>query len=103
MSVEAQEVLVRKENWVLLVALGIKERMALQALKETQDRLGLLVPKVNRVFKDSQVFQDHQVLLVRPANLAEKVFLDSKEKKVMTVPQVPRVHLGHLAHLDLQG
>lgn len=100
---EAQEAVVRKENQVLLVTLGIKDKLAHRALKETRDQQGLLVPKGIRVSKDNQVSQDHQVYQVRRANLAGKGFLGSKVKKATMALKALRDQQDPPAHPAPQG
>lgn len=89
----AQEAVVRKENQVLLVIPGIKDKLAHRALKETQDHQGLLVPKENRVSKDSQASQDHRVHQVPLENLEGKGSQDSKVKEATMVSKDLRDHL----------
>lgn len=98
MNVGAQEAVVRKENPVLLVTLGTKDRLAHRALKETRDQLGLLVPKGIRVSKDNQVSQDHQVHQALPAKLEGTGPLGSKVKKAMMALTALRDQLDPRAH-----
>lgn len=84
-NVEAQEVPAIKENQVLLVTPGTKDRRAHRALKETQDLLGRSDPKANRASKDRQDSQDHRVHQVPLAKLEEKDTLDSRVKREMMV------------------
>lgn len=100
---EAQEAVVRKENQVLLVTLGIKDKLAHRALKETQDLQGLLAPKGIRVSKDSQVSQDHRVPQVRRANLEGKGCLGLKVKKATMVLKALRDQPDPLAQPAPQG
>lgn len=95
--------MVRKENQVLPVTLGTKDRLAHRALKETQDQQGLLVPKGIRVSKDSQVSQDHQVYRVLPAKLEGKGPLGSRVKRAMMARKALRDQLEPQAHQDPQG
>lgn len=98
---ETQEAVVRKENRVLPVTLGTKDRLAHRGLKETQDQQELRVPKEIRVSKDSQVSQDHRVRQVLPARVEGKGSLGSKVKKEMMALKAlkdkldPRAHQAH--------
>lgn len=100
---EAQEAVVRKENQVLLVTLGIKDKLAHRALKETRDQQGLLVPKGIRVSKDSQVSQDPRVSQDQRANLEGKDFLGLKVKKATMVLKALRDQPDPPAHPAPQG
>lgn len=103
MNAGAQEPAVRKENQVLLATRGTKDRLAHRVLKETQDQLGLPVPKGIRVSKDNQVSQDHQVHQVFLEKLEGMALLGLKVKKAMMVLQAPRDQLDPQAHQAHQG
>lgn len=95
--------MVRRENQVLQVAPGIKDRLAHRVLKETPDQRGLWVKKEIRVSKDNQVSQDrrvHQVCLVKPEG---KAFLGSKVKKATMGLKALRGQPDPPAHRALQG
>lgn len=94
----AQEAVVKKENQVLQVFLGIKDRLGHRALKETQDQQDLLVKKGIRVSKDNQVSQDHRVHQVLLAKVEGTGCLGSKVKKAMMVVQALRDQLGPQVH-----
>lgn len=102
MNVEVQEAMAKKENQVLLVTLGIKDKLDCRALKETQDQQGLLVLRGIRVSKDNQVSQDHPDHQVLLAKLEEKGFLGSKGKRATMVLKALKAQADPPAHPVLQ-